>query len=323
MTMPRQFLTGAERRDLVVALADLDQVLQGQIGRRVLLNQAGLGHLLPSLQSLADNAARTFAGELVAVLEDGEWLPGRPPVQPLGALLAHVLSLGDTPGATRDLCAALIVAYGLIDDPAEIDRLRQAYRLPAGSTPWQTARREVASGPSPAARADSLKALRALQALLVESKSALNEQVRLRSRLIALIRGNRPGQVLDFEGQDDLFYQLSSTGALNAAEKDRFGDVRLSTMVIRDVDVRLLEWVRAHPIADLYPAMTPIGERLGKQLDALKNHLNYWLMRYDNAFARDENRALVFMADEKHRGPGWPVRLDSAVKAAIRELEGE
>lgn len=320
--MPQQFLTDAERRDLVVALADLDLVLQGQIGRRVLLNQAGLGYLLPSLQSLADNAARTFAGELVAALEDGEWLPVQPPLQPLGALLAHVLSLGDTPGSTRDLCAALIVAYGLSDDPALANRLRADYALPAGSTPWRVVRRQVATRPPPEVRAEALKALRALDDLLVESKSALNEQVRLRSRLIALIRGNRPGQVLDFEGQDDLFYQLSAAGELNTAEKDRFGDVRLSTMVIREVDVRLLDWVRAHPIADLYPVMTPTGERLGKQLDALKNHLNYWLKRYDNAFAHDEHRALVFMADEKQRGPGWPHGLSPAVKAAIRELAG-
>lgn len=320
--MSWQILTDPERRELTAALADLDLVLQGQAGRRVLLNQAGLGHLLPSLQSLAGNAARTFAGELVAALEDGEMLAIRPPMHPLGALLAHVLSLGDTPGSTRDLCAALIVAYGLIDDPALTDRLRADYALSAGSTPWRLVRRQVTPGPPLEARAEALKALRALNDLLVESKSALNEQVRLRSQLIALIRGNRPGQTLDFEGQDDLFYQLSAAGELNAAEKDRFGDVRLSTMVIRDVDLRLLDWVRAHPIADLYPVMTPTGERLGRQLDALKNHLNYWLKRYDNAFAHDEHRALVFMADEKHRGPGWPHGLTPAVKAAMRELAG-
>jgi hypothetical protein len=319
--MSWRFLTDPDRRDLVAALADLDLVLQGQIGRRVLLNQAGLGHLLPSLQSLADNAALTFAGELVAALEDSESLPGPPPAQALGALLAHVLSLGDTPGSTHDLCAALIVAYALIDDSTLTDRLRADYALPAGTTPWRVVRRDITPALPPDARAESLQALRALEALLVESKSALNEQVRLRSRLIALIRTNRPGQELDFEGQDDLFYQLSAAGALNAAEKDRFGDVRLSTMVIRDVDVQLLDWVRAHPIAGLYPVMTPAGERLGKQLDALKNHLNYWLKRYDNAFAHDEHRALVFMADEKHRGPGWPHGLTPAVKAAIRELE--
>jgi hypothetical protein len=107
--MPWQFLNDDDRRQLAGSLAELDEFLQGQKGRRVLLNLAGLGYLLPRLTTLADNAARTFTGELVAVLEDGETLPGRPECQLLGALLDYVLNLGDTPADTRQPGANVLV----------------------------------------------------------------------------------------------------------------------------------------------------------------------------------------------------------------------
>jgi hypothetical protein len=75
--MPWQFLNDDDRRQLAGSLAELDEFLQGQNGRRVLLNLVGLGYLLPQLTTLADNAARTFTGELIAVLENGETLSQR------------------------------------------------------------------------------------------------------------------------------------------------------------------------------------------------------------------------------------------------------
>lgn len=163
-------------------------------------------------------------------------------------------------------------------------------------------------------------ALLELQSLLGESKRALNEQKRLRSDLARTLQANRPAETLDFDGQDDLFSQLYP--AMSRAERDRFEDVRNSTAAIHDVNVRILDWVASHPIASLYLQPTPAGERLAREVEALKSHLNFWMRRYERVFEKDETRALVFMADEKRRGPGWPFGLEPAVRAAIRELQG-
>jgi tetratricopeptide (TPR) repeat protein len=147
--MSWQFLHDGDRANLAGALAELDDVLQGQIGRRVLLNQAGLGFLLPSLTALADNAARTFTGELIGVLEDGETLPDRPGYQLLGALLVYVLNRGDTPAATRQACATAIFRYRLIEDDDLLVRLAAEYRQTGEVRPWRTIRRRVAGRPRP------------------------------------------------------------------------------------------------------------------------------------------------------------------------------
>jgi hypothetical protein len=220
----------------------------------------------------------------------------------------------DLRGGNRSAKARELVAYCIRD--SRLDELLAAAKKIRPRADWASAR--VSATNSSAASSATLTALRNLQSLLAESKRALNEQKRLRSRLANLLRANRPGQIFDFEGQDDLFFQLYD--GMNITERDRFDDVRNSTIVLHDINVRTLDWVRSHPASALFPVLTPAGERLAKQLDLLTNHLNYWLTRYDRVFAKDEKRALVFMADEKRRGPPWPFGLEPALRAAIRDF---
>jgi hypothetical protein len=224
----------------------------------------------------------------------------------------------DLSGGNRSAKARELVDFCRRDNRLE-ELLAAAEKLrPLGD--WSSVRPIGPSTGIPATKDQTaLDTLLSLQSLLSESKRALNEQKRLRGRLVALLRENRPGLDLDYEGQDDLFFQLYD--GMNTTERDRFDDVRNSTMVLHDINVRTLDWVRKYPEPTLFPTPTPTGERLAKQLDLLTTHLNFWLARYDRVFAKDEKRALVFMADEKRRGPPWPFGLEPALRAAIREFK--
>jgi hypothetical protein len=230
------------------------------------------------------------------------------------------IEFDDLSGGNRSAKARELVAYCARD--GRLEELLAAAAKMRPRADWSSARQTgQVGGHDHIARQTTLATLLSLQSLLAESKRALNEQKRLRGRLVALLRENRPGQTFDFEGQDDLFFNLYDD--MNAAERDRFADVRNSTVVLHDINVRTLDWVRKYPASSLFPTQTPAGERLSTQLDLLTNHLNFWLARYDRVFVKDEKRALVFMADEKRRGPPWPFGLEPALRAAIREFEAK
>lgn len=152
--MPWQFLSPDDRRQLSSSLEQLDAAWSGVMSRSSMLNQAGLYELLPRLTELADSSARDFTGELIAVLEDGEWVYGEPQTQVLGALLRYVSELQDTPQDIKKLFLTLLVRYQL-DDEARLAQWRR--ELGAGApqpTPWQAVRRHVAdAAPSPPAPA--------------------------------------------------------------------------------------------------------------------------------------------------------------------------
>lgn len=228
------------------------------------------------------------------------------------------LDYDDLSGTNRSSRARELV--NLCERDGRLDELlTEAERL-RPRTDWQSVRQTVRPSVTTAGKG-TLAALLALQALVDESKAALQVQRRLRSQLLGLLRANRPELALGSGGQDDLFHQLHPT--MSSAERDRFEDVRASTVVIHDINRRILDWLRANPNSSLFGQATSATDRLGGQLDALRNHLNFWLTRYDRVFDRDETRALVFMADEKRRGPQWPHGLTGALRAVIAELKAQ
>jgi V8-like Glu-specific endopeptidase len=95
--------------------------------RYALLRMAGLKRFLAGTE--LTGVPRTVAGELIDKLEGFGDLPDRPKYHALGALLSHLLTLGELPRADAAFFAGLIVRYSLVADLVYIDKLRSEYDI--------------------------------------------------------------------------------------------------------------------------------------------------------------------------------------------------
>lgn len=139
--MPYQFLNESDRSQLSSSIERLDAAWGGAVTRWSMLTQAGLSELLPGLTELADSSAREFTVELIAALEDGEWLGGQPPTQVLGALLRYVSQQPDIPRDIYQFYLTLLVRYEL-DDAANLTLWRTELGEGAPqAVSWQSERR--------------------------------------------------------------------------------------------------------------------------------------------------------------------------------------
>lgn len=147
--MPYQFLTSNDRQQLTTSLERLDAVWGGSVSRWGMLNTAGLGDLVYRLRQLAGSSAREFTVELVAVVEDGGWLGGQPPMHMMGALLSYFSSLPDIPRDMRTFFLSLLVRYEL-DDAAHLIQWREELGDGAPTPmPWEAQRDYVTAAPAP------------------------------------------------------------------------------------------------------------------------------------------------------------------------------
>ena len=189
---------------------------------------------------------------------------------------------------------------------------------------WTAETRADAPGPAPGAPVDNaavLRELRVFKALLDESWALYLSHNQQRGRLAKMVITNHRAELPPFEGYDDLFYKMHD--AMSEEEKSLFRIVRGNTKRgMHRMNGRILEWVEAHPIAVLLPQRTPAVGELEAQALALKVHLEEWFAKYEETFLPDEKRTLVYLADEKKHGKGWPKGLEPAVAAVMAELEG-
>ena len=190
---------------------------------------------------------------------------------------------------------------------------------------WTAETRADAPGVLPAAPADTseaLRELRAFQGLLDESWALFLSHNAQRGRLTDMILANhRDAWPFLEEGYDALFYKMHDD--LNQEEVELFRIVRGNTKRgTHRMNQRILDWVEAHPIPTLLPQRTAAVAELEAQVLALKLHLEEWFAKYEETFLPDEKRTLVYLADEKKHGKGWPKELDPALAAVIAELGG-
>ncbi len=109
-------LTVDERLELVRIIESLSAfTIGGPRGRLNVIEQAGLHRFLPGID--LTGAPEEVAGYLVSKLEDYGYLPERSGYHALGALLSHVLRMGDLPPEQASFLARLIVRYSLVRDP--------------------------------------------------------------------------------------------------------------------------------------------------------------------------------------------------------------
>ena len=112
--------------DTVAALYDFTD--GGARGRRVLIQQSGLGRFLATMD--LSGSPQLVATDLIGRIKEYGYLePEAPAKHALGGLLSYLLTLGDMPWDDKKWMASLIVKYSLIADPAYLDKLRDTYGI--------------------------------------------------------------------------------------------------------------------------------------------------------------------------------------------------
>jgi V8-like Glu-specific endopeptidase len=100
----------------------------GGRGRRVFIQQSGLGRFLTSIN--LDGSSGLVAADLVFQARRYGYLePEAPTKHALGGLLSYVVTLGELAWDDKKWLAGLIVKYSLIADPAYLNTLRDTYKI--------------------------------------------------------------------------------------------------------------------------------------------------------------------------------------------------
>ena len=155
--------------------------------------------------------------------------------------------------------------------------------------------------------------------LLEESHSIYRSQNYQARRLRKLLQENHPEETKGIKGFDELFYQLHHF--FNDEERELQSLIRSTTMhSLHRVNEELRSWLdRNGYFRRRYEGNMDLDE-LGTQLRLLNDHLNQWFDKYNTWIPNDEHRSLVYLADEKKHGIGFPKMLEPALKVAIERF---
>ena len=158
-------------------------------------------------------------------------------------------------------------------------------------------------GGAPSGAPDLYEAMQEIQRHLTDTNTAFAAQCRRRDALVATIE-----QRLHFTNDleyERFFFQYYSQ--LNDAEKFDFDQIRAMTEgPLQLGNRRILEIIETHPaILEVAPEMT-----------ALRQHLVFWLNKYDKVFLL--NRAMCLLYTGVEDGVAFPAGLDDKIAAWLR-----
>jgi hypothetical protein len=118
-----------ESNQLIRIVAGLYQ-FEGHTGRQRLIAQAGVFGILKEVDLTGE--ASNVAWEIIRRLQAYGPMPNDHHVHALGALLRHVLTLGDLPQGRAKSIAGLVVKHSLVEDPNYIQQLSTRYDITPG-----------------------------------------------------------------------------------------------------------------------------------------------------------------------------------------------
>jgi hypothetical protein len=159
-----------------------------------------------------------------------------------------------------------------------------------------------------------------LAALLDESFSIYESQNHQAQRLLQMLQGNHGGEVPEGLGYDETFFRLFDRFTSEEAELQRL--IRSTTMHSqRRLNESMSKWLQNAPAFKKGDQPNPQRVRFREQLRELELHLNQWHDKYEAVIPGDLKRTLVYLADEKGHGVGFPQGLKSAVDEVITKWQ--
>lgn len=170
-----------------------------------------------------------------------------------------------------------------------------------------------------AKRKNTIKKLQQLNVLLDESKSIFDNQDYLVRRLNSLLKNEFGDETTDWKGYDETFFRMYPV--MTDEQIELFSLIRGCTMnSMRRVNEELLHWIKDNSVIELSERKLLNSEKFNTQLAQLKKHLNLWFDKYEAVFKLNERRSLIYLADEKEHGIGFPRDLKTTLDSILAEV---
>lgn len=165
------------------------------------------------------------------------------------------------------------------------------------------------------------RSLETLKSLLGVSGDAFSTQNKRARTLVEKVRHNHPDIVTTDEtgrslGFDEIFHRAYSD--LQPEEMELFQLIRGTTMTsLYDTNKKMYEWIEGNSEFLAADKTDRVMSDLAEDLIALRSHLRAWLDKYSVWIPDKESRSIVYLADEKKHGTGFPRRLERSLDAAL------
>ncbi len=162
-------------------------------------------------------------------------------------------------------------------------------------------------------RRSQLVQLRSLLNVTRVSFAIQNEHA---TRLLALLRQRNP--YLDLSGGfESVFSKEFDT--FTAEEKELHSIIRAITIhSIRPANSAIRSWLRRDSYFKGQPAGNTLRGKLATELGNLETHLRLWESKYQVWIPEHPKHSLVYLADEKNHGTGFPSSIDSLIDESLR-----
>jgi hypothetical protein len=168
-------------------------------------------------------------------------------------------------------------------------------------------------------KGERLAALHDLRRLLEDSQSTFSSQNYLARRLMKRLPESHPNEVEAGLGFDETFYRLFEN--MDDEERELHALIRSTTLnSMWTLNKSLRDWAGTHSEFRSTKGGNPIHAEFAEDLRQLEHHLNQWFDKFDAFLPGDEKRSLVYLADEKAQGTGFPRRIERSVETLIAEL---
>lgn len=176
---------------------------------------------------------------------------------------------------------------------------------------WQRAKRKE--------HAEILSQLLKLQSLLNASHNLFFIQRNLAVKLTDMLATNHKDKYQEKDGYEETMSFCYPF--MNDEEKVMHDIIRAySEHSLKSVNQLIVEWLNA----DRYFTTSIIEIKrkkvLAAKLTALNTHLILWQAKYEYWIPNHPEHALVYMADEKNHGLGFPSQIDEIIEEAVKEL---
>jgi hypothetical protein len=170
-------------------------------------------------------------------------------------------------------------------------------------------------------RARIIAHLQQLNILLDTSNKLVYGIQRTRAdRLLELLARNHPAEYAQGEGREEKMEKCYSV--FSDEERVLHGIIRAySQYSIRRVNEAISEWLKKDRLFKMAMIDGVWREQLAGRLRSLEIHLLLWHSKYEYWIPNSPQHALVYLADEKNHGLGFPPGTDDLVKASLIDLE--
>lgn len=156
-----------------------------------------------------------------------------------------------------------------------------------------------------------------LLSMLQAAKVAFQEQCRHRNKLDEELSQKYPEIQQSSIGYDDFFSNTYPN--MNSRELELHSLIRTITQhTLRPLNTLILQWLQADTYFKSKMNSKGMLSQLAKQLKTLEAHLYLWEAKFLSWIPDNPKHALVFLADEKKHGIGFPKGIEDTVDEILQ-----